>query len=264
MPKPVAPPKKKMTWRMWARLVVWSGIAAGLAWGGVEVDSFLQRDPRFHFPCGANEPACANLEIRGAVYASRARILNVFAPDFGVSVFKMPLPERRRRLLAVDWVSTASISRVWPDRIVVTVTERRPVAFAKLPIGGTVHYRFSLVDADGVLLSIPPRVRFRLTVLSGVAEEQTEADRRVRVKAMQHLLDDLGPEARNISEINAADTLDMRVITEIDGHGVELWMGDQHYRSRYQHFVSNYQEIRKHSEQAGIFDLRLDDRILAR
>src|SRR5580658_6271763 len=249
MPKPVAPPKKKMTWRMWARLVVWSGIAAGLAWGGVEVDSFLQRDPRFHFPCGSNEPACANLEIRGAVYASRARIQNVFAPDFGASVFRMPLDERRRRLLAVDWVNTASISRVWPDRIVVTVTERRPVAFAKLPIAGTIHYRFSLVDVDGVLLSIPPRVRFRLPVLSGVTEEQTEADRRVRVKAMQHLLDNLGPQAKDISEINAASALEMRVITEIDGRAVELWIGDRHYRSRYRHFVGNYEEIRKHSEQ---------------
>jgi hypothetical protein len=86
----------------------------------------------------------------------------------------------------------------------------------------------------------------------------------VRVQVMQHLLDDLGPQAKDISEINAADTLDMRVITEIDGHAVELWIGDQHYRSRYQHFVSNYEEIRKHSEQASIFDLRLDDRILAR
>ena len=34
---------------------------------------------------------------------------------------------------------------------------------------------------------------------------------------MQHLLDDLGPQAKDISEINAADPLDMRVITEIDG-----------------------------------------------
>jgi cell division septal protein FtsQ len=255
MPKPVAPPKKRITWRLWVRLFAWSCIAAGLAWGSVEVDSFLQRDPRFRL---------VNMDIRGAVYSNRARIQNVFAQDFGVSVFKMPLDERRRRLLAVDWVRTASLSRVWPDRIVVVVTERLPVAFAKLPIAGTIHYRFALIDVDGVLLTIPPRVRFRLPVLSGVSEEQSEADRRVRVEAMQHLLDDLGPQAKDISEINAADTLDMRVITQIDGHAVELWIGDQHYRSRYQHFVSNYEEIRKHSDQAGIFDLRLDDRILAR
>ncbi len=264
MPKAPAPPKQKLNWRMGLRVIAWTAIAGGVAWGGREVNSFLVRDPRFQLTCADNEPSCANLEIHGATYASRARILNVFAPDFGGSVFKMPLPERRRRLLAVDWVSSASISRMWPNKIVVSITERQPVAFAKLPIAGTTRYRFSLIDADGVLLALPPRVRFRLPVLSGVMEEQTEADRRVRVRAMQHLLDDLGPDAQKISEINAASTLDMRVITEIDRHAVELWIGDQRYRSRYQHFISNYEEIRKHSEQASVFDLRLDDRILAK
>jgi cell division protein FtsQ len=264
MPKPHAPPQPKMNWRLCIRLIAWAGIVAGVAWGGKEVNLFLLRDPRFQFACSDKEPACANLEIRGAVYASRARILNVFAADFGASVFSMPLAERRRRLLAVDWVSSASISRIWPRGIGVTVTERSPVAFAKLPIAGTARYRFSLIDGDGVLLSIPPRVRFRLPVLSGVMEEQTEADRRVRVKAMQHLLDDLGPQAKDISEINTAGTLDMRVIAEIDGRAVELWIGDQHYRSRYRHFVSSYEEIRRHSDQASVFDLRLDDRILAK
>jgi len=264
MPKPLAPPKPKLNWRLCVRVVAWTGIIAGLAWGGREVNSFLQRDARFQFACGDKEPACANLEIRGAVYANRARIQNVFAPDFGASVFSIPLAERRRRLLAVDWVNAASISRIWPRGIVVTVTERTPVAFAKLPIAGTARYRFSLIDGDGVLLAIPPRVRFRLPVLSGLMEEQTEGDRRVRVKAMQHLLDDLGPQAKDISEINAASTLDMRVITEIDGHAVELWIGDQHYRSRYRRFVGSYEEIRRHSDQATVFDLRLDDRILAK
>ncbi|HEX4277131.1 MAG TPA: FtsQ-type POTRA domain-containing protein [Bryobacteraceae bacterium] len=264
MPKPVAPPKAKLNWRMGLRVVTWSAVAAGVAWGGVQVNSFLLRDPRFQLACADTDRACASLEIRGAVYASKSRIQNVFVTDFGASVFRIPLPERRRRLLAVDWVNTASISRVWPDRIVVTVTERQPVAFAKLPIAGTARYRFSLIDADGVLLSLPPRVRFRLPVLSGVMEEQTETDRRLRVKAMQHLLDDLGPQAKEISEVNAASTADMRVITTIDRHAVELWIGDQRYRTRYQHFVNNYEEIRKHFEQASVFDLRLDDRILAR
>ena len=265
MPKPLAPPpKSKLNWQLGVRLVAWAILVAGLAWGGREVNSFLLRDPHFQFACAENEPACANLEIRGAVYSSRARITNVFAPDFGASVFSMPLSERRRRLLAVDWVSTASISRVWPHGIAVTVTERTPVAFAKLPIASTSRYRFSLIDSDGVLLSIPPRVRFHLPVLSGVTEEQTEADRRVRVKPMQHLLEDLGSQAKDISEINAASTLEMRLIAEIDGRAVELWIGDQHYRARYQHFVNNYEEIRKHSDQASVFDLRLDDRILAK
>ena len=264
MPRPPAPPKPKMNWRLGVRVLAWTGILAGAAWGAKQVNSFLITDPRFELTCPERQPSCANLEIRGAVYTSRARIQNVFASDFGSSVYKIPLAERRRRLLAVDWVSTATLSRIWPNKLVVTITERHPVAFAKLPIGLTGRYRFELIDAQGVLLSIPSRVRFHLPVLSGVNEDQTENDRRMRVEAMEHLLDDLGPDAKDVSEVNAASTIDMRVVTEIDRHAVELWIGDQHYRARYKHFVDNYEEIRRHNEQASVFDLRLDDRILAR
>ena len=101
-------------------------------------------------------------------------------------------------------------------------------------------------------------------MLSGVTEEQTDEERRLRVEAMEHLLSDLGPQAKDISEINAASTQDVRVIADVDGQGVELLLGDQHYRSRYLHFLSHYEEIRRHSEQASVFDLRMDDRISAR
>jgi cell division protein FtsQ len=264
MPKPIAPPRQMWSWPLVLRIASGALILASAALGAKEVNDFLLRDPRFGLPCTASRPSCANLEIRGAVYANPARIVSVFSPDFGVSVFHLPLAERRRRLLAVDWVNTASISRVWPNRLVVSVTERHPVAFAKLPLVETGHYRMSLIDADGVLLSIPPRVRFRLPVLSGITEDQTDADRRARVEAMHHFLEDLGPQASDISEINAANPQDLRVIANLDKQAVELWIGDQHYRTRYLNFLSYYEEIRKHSGQASVFDLRLDDRILAK
>jgi hypothetical protein len=115
-----------------------------------------------------------------------------------------------------------------------------------------------------VLLSLPPRVRFRLPIISGITEDQPEMERRRRIQAVEHLLEDLGPQAAEISEVNTMSTEDMRVITAIDGHAVELWIGDQHYRSRYQHFLSNYAEIKKHTPDSSVFDLRMDDRISAR
>jgi cell division protein FtsQ len=243
---------------------MWLSVFAGLAWGANEAHSFLLRDPRFELRCDPAERTCASLEIRGAVYASRYRIAQVFAPDFGYSVFHIPLAERRRHLLAIDWVRSASVTRVWPDQIVVTVTERRPVAFAKLPIAGSGRYWLGLVDDEGVLLSVPPRARFHLPMLSGISEQQTDAERRARVRTMQSLLADLGPDARGISEINVGALDNVRVISDLAGRAIELWIGDHAYRSRYMNFVNHYGEIRSHSEQARVFDLRMDDRILAR
>jgi cell division protein FtsQ len=237
------------------RLAVWGCIFAGAALGAKQAHSFLMTDPRFEF---------RNLEIRGATYTSKERIEAVFTPDAHHSVFHMPLAERRRHLLAIDWVHTAIIERVWPNRIVVTVTERTPVAFAKLPIAGSIRHWLALIDDEGILLSIPPKVRFRLPVLSGVSEEQSDDERRLRVASLQRLLADLGPQAKDLSEINAASAQDLRVIADVDGKGLELWLGDQHFRSRYQNFLSHYNEIKTHSENARIYDLRMDDRISTR
>src|SRR5579863_8288919 len=143
MPRPPAPPKPKFNWRQAVRLSMWVVLLGIFAWSVKSVNAFLVHDPRFDL-----QPS---LEIHGAVYANRARIRNVFAQDIGASIFQIPLAERRRRLLAVDWVNSAAISRVWPSHMVVNVTERTPVAFAKLPIGGSVRYRFALIDRDGVL-----------------------------------------------------------------------------------------------------------------
>jgi cell division septal protein FtsQ len=262
MPKPPEP-KRPFNWRLMGRVLLWGGICGGVAMGSVEVHAFMLHDPRFALKCGTRPGVCENLEIHGAVHSNMARIRAVFARDAGKSVFDIPLDERRRHLLAVDWVREASVMRVWPDRIVITVEERVPVAFASLPIGGSARHWLALIDDRGVLLTLPPRTRFPLPVLSGITEDQTEAERQTRVEAMQHLLADLGPQAKDISEINAGVIDDMRVVTTIEGHAVELWLGDQHYRSRYVNFVNHYREMRQDSH-AAIFDLRLDDRILVR
>jgi cell division septal protein FtsQ len=264
MPKPALPSKPRANWRLWLRVVAWSGLFVGVAWGGKEVHSFLLRDSRFELACEAANRECASLEIHGVTYANRVRVASVFEPDFGKSIFESPLAERRRHLLAIDWVHTAAVTRVWPDRIVVTIGERTPVAFAKLPMPNSARNWMALVDQEGILLTLPSRARFHLPVLSGLTDTQSDQQRMMRVKAMMHLLEDLGPQAKEISEVNAANPQEMRVIADVDGQGVELLLGDQHYRTRYMNFVSHYPDIRIHSEHASIFDLRLDDRILAR
>jgi len=271
MPKPPEPKASKFNWALAGRVILWTGICGGLAFGSIAVESFLSNDPRFVLRCdpraaGGSQSlaaSCPGIEIHGAVHSNMARVLGVFAQDVGKSVFEIPLAERRRHLLAVDWVREASVMRVWPDRISITLEERVPVAFASLPIGGSARHWLALIDEQGVLLTLPSRTRFPLPVLSGITEDQSEPERQKRVDAMQHLLADLGPQAKEISEINAAAVEDIRVVTAIDGHAVELWLGDQHFRSRYLNFMNHYRELRRDSD-AAVFDLRLDDRILVR
>src|ERR1700733_3573327 len=103
------------------------------------LEQFLIRDPRFALAGVDADPAA--LEIAGAAHASRAQIERVFAIDLGRSVYLLPLSDRRETLRAVDWVKDASIARLWPNRVVVSVHERKPVAFVTLGPA-----RFGLID----------------------------------------------------------------------------------------------------------------------
>lgn len=253
MPK-VVKPKQRFSWRIALIAAMWTALAASAAMAAKTVQNFVLTDSRFVLA-----PPSRALSFEGVHYTSRARLAQMFAPDFGFSAFRVPMAERRRRLLAIDWVEAATISRIWPNRLIVRVKERIPAAFASMENG-----RFLLIDSSGVFLTPPPKVRFDLPVLSGLTEDQPEPARAERVRAMSALLEELGPQAKNISEINAASLTDLRITTELEHRGVELWMGDRNYSSRFQNFMNHYPEIRKNSPQAAVFDLRLDDRITSK
>src|SRR5262249_32251672 len=88
--------------------------------GGQGGGRFVITDPQFTLSRDHRNA----LTFEGLRYASRAKVLRVFSTDFGRSIFLSPLAARRRELLAIDWVEDASVSRIWPDRLVARIRER--------------------------------------------------------------------------------------------------------------------------------------------
>lgn len=237
-------------WRLWASLCLWTLVLASALMGARSVRRFMITDPKFTLRPG--------ISMEGLVWTSRTAVLRAFTPDFGRSVFTVPLPERRRRLLAIDWVADASVSRLWPNRLLVRIRERRPVAFVSIP-----GSRVFLIDEEGVLLDQPPRSRFAFPILNGITQDQAEIERRPRVRAMLRLMNDLGPQGKDVSEIDASSPENLKIVAQVEGRAVKLIMGDRNFGRRFENFVNHYAEIRKHSGGATAFDLRLDDRITA-
>ncbi len=247
------------------RFVLWAFILcfalSGVIWGAEQFEQFLIRDPRFILPppadYGRESP---NLAVEGVAFANRAQIVRVFANDLGRSVYLLPLAERRRALLRVSWVKDATIVRLWPNRVLVRISERTPAAFVGLETECIT--RWSLIDSDGVILE-PPRAphRFDLPMLRGVSAGEKTAMRGVRVRRMQSLLTELGPLAANISEIDVSDLDDLKIIEKMQDQGIKLMLGDRNFRDRLQHFLDHYPDIHKRLPDARVLDLRLDDRI---
>jgi len=236
--------------------------AAILAWQKVE--SFLVEDPRFALGAPAGAEMAPAVHVSGIVHASRARVMRVFAGDTGRSLYLLPVAERRRKLLAVDWVKDATVMRLWPNRVEVWIQERRPVAFAQLPPARPgAASRTALIDADGVLLELPPRSNYDLPVLTGLRRRQSEASRAARVRGAMRMMSDIGPLGRQISEVDVSDPDNLKATMAVEGRVVVLWLGRENFRTRLRNFLAHYPEIHRRAPQAAAFDLRIDDRITA-
>jgi cell division protein FtsQ len=253
--------KKSGGWAPWgSRRNLWLGLTLALllfvstSMAALKIRQYVIHDPEFIL----SRERTDSLTIEGLRYTSRAKVRRVFSLDFDHSIFSIPLDERRRRLMGIDWVEDASISRIWPDRLLVRLRERAPVAYVSFKSGVV------LIDAYGALLDPPPASHFAFPLLSGVREAETEDQRRERVRALLRLEQEMGYLFKDISEVDVSDVDDIRVVTQVDRRAVQLLLGDANYASRYRNFTNHYPEIHRHSPEVKTFDLRLDDRITAR
>jgi cell division protein FtsQ len=250
-----APQNEVSTWR-----IVWivgaiTIVLGAILFGWSRLEQFLMRDPRFALNGAEGSADTQTLEVSGAAHASERQIEAVFAEDSGRSVYMMPLSDRRATLRTVGWVKDASIARLWPNRVMVKIDERTPVAFVELS-----STKFGLIDQDGVILP-PATDRFTIPVLKGVKSGDPLADRKDRVHRMERLLRDLGDAAPKISEVDVTDPDNLKVTQPFDGRVVTLLLGDQHWGVRYQNFLRNYPEIKRRLPDAAKLDMRLEDRI---
>jgi cell division protein FtsQ len=227
--------------------------------GLYRVERYVVQEPRFRLVAPEVGEESSTLEIAGLRYASRAQVLRVFEPDFGRSVYLIPLKQRRAQLRSVDWVRDASIRRIWPNRVLVRIEERNPAAFIELPVDR--FSRVALIDADGQILHQPAHSEFKLPVIAGVRPAEVEAARREKVRRLQRLMDDAADLGSRVSEADVSDRNNLVVTAKMDDRAVLLHLGDGNYGARLRSFVKHYPDIQKRMPDARRFDLRLDDRI---
>jgi cell division protein FtsQ len=227
------------------------------------VEQFLISDARFTLP-GPPDPGIpsAYFRIENALHASERQITAVFMRDFGRSIYLCPIAERRRKLLAIDWVKDATVSRLWPNALVVSIKERTPIAFVQTVVAdGTMV--FGLLDEEGVLLDPQTTSKLPLPVLAGIPSSDSEAGRRERVKRFLRLQSELGSHMQKISEIDVSDLDNLKVVITFDNRAMILMLGNQKFKERLEMFLDNVDEIRQRMPGATILDVRLKGRITA-
>jgi cell division protein FtsQ len=229
-------------------------------YGWHRTEQFLIRDARFAVALPDYGLQSPSLQISGVQYASNTQVLRIFAPDYGRSLYLLPLRQRREQLRALDWVKDASIARLWPDRVVVQILEREPVAFLDIP-SSTKLQRIGMIDADGVVLQQPAHARFNLPVARGIRPDAPITDRRNQVRRLMALMKELGPLGERVSEIDVTDLDNLKVMARADRRAVILLLGDHNFAKRFENFITHYAKIQERLANANMLDMRLEDRI---
>ena len=253
----------------WIRFTFW--MVAGLlmmvgtlfAWHRTE--QFLIKDARFKLAAADDYAGQSpNLVVEGTHYASTSQIRHIFAEDFGRSLYLVPIQDRRKQLLEIDWVEGATVSKIWPDTVKVRVQERTPVAFVHLrPNARDGRSGFALIDKDGYILRPRVAAKFTLPVITGIRESEALDDRRARVHRVLGMLREIGSLGDQISEVNVADPNNLVIAEHVDDRVVNLMLGEENYSERLQNFLANYSEIREKRPDAKTLDLRVDGVITA-
>lgn len=219
-------------------------------------ERFLMRDSRFFLERAAEygDPP-PNLKLDGVHYTNRDEILRVFEEDLGRSVYLLPLDKRRTALMGLPWVKNATVARLWPNQVSVRIEERKPVAYVKEP--GLAET--TLIDPSGALMAAPAGASFDLPVVVGVGPDVEEKAREYRMRRVKRLLDEFGPEVRNLAEIDATDTDNLKVMRAIQGRAITLLLGNRNFAAPYAGFMANAENLLGRFPRAISFDLRIPE-----
>jgi cell division protein FtsQ len=124
-------------------------VIGGLGWGAWTVNAALQEDPRRVPALAKTVPMRApELQTTRDGVLDQAWLARTLELPRGVSLMEIDLERLRSRLLLDQQVLTADLTRIFPDRLRVRITERAPIARVRIDEKGTESDL--LVARDGV------------------------------------------------------------------------------------------------------------------
>jgi cell division protein FtsQ len=245
-----------------------AGVAAAVivAFGGLSAWAYNYGMSSWRFRIQSSDA----VEISGVKNASRAHVMEVAGADIGRNVFFVPLDERKKQLELIPWVQEATVMRLLPNRIAVTIQERTPVAFAQ------IGSRISLIDANGVVMGLPAnrQTKFSFPVIRGITDTEPLSSRAAAMKIYNRLVSELSPAdgdeesskgtnyVKQLSEVDLSDPENVKVTANDPGGTMVVHLGAQGFLPRYKLYVSHIAEWRQQFQNIQSVDLRYEGQVV--
>jgi cell division protein FtsQ len=251
----VRPPRRRHSW---ARVI---GIVRGaVALGVFATAVYLLEQQVAH----ADALHVDHIAVRGNARLSTGEVLVLLEGLRGQHLLAVNLEGWQRRLMSSPWVAHASLRRVLPSRVEVTIHERRPMAIGRL--GADLY----LIDADGHVIDEygPNYAQFDLPIVDGLRaapEQDGAAVDDERADLVNRLLASVGRRPallRKLSQIDVSNVRDAVVLLEEDTTLVHL--GDDQFLERLQSYADLSGALHERVTNMEYADLRFDNHVYVR
>ncbi len=199
--------------------------------------------------------------IRGNVRLSAGEVEGLLDGIRGENIFQVDFERYRRRVMDSPWVAGVTLSRVLPSTIAVGVTERSPMAIARL---GQQLY---LVDDSGVIIDEygPAYHDLDLPIVDGLLSPAA-ANGPLTDAARVHLTDlflaSIGTRADLRGRLSQVDVSNARdAVVMFDGDPAWLHLGDEQFTERLNTYLELVPTLRERFRDIDYVDLRFDERV---
>jgi cell division protein FtsQ len=219
--------------------------------------SVLLHDERFFIP------SASSIEFVGDEHVTRAQLLSVFGEDIERNIFSVDLAQRRAELERLPWVAHATVMRLLPNRMRVSIVERTPVAFVRQ------GSHIGLVDAGGVLLDMPEakgNADYSFPVVSGIVAGDPLSTRAARMKIFERFTADLDGSGQKISEglseVDLSNPEDVKALIPDHSNDILVHFGDTDFLDRYRKFEEHLPEWRTSYPKLSSVDMRYERQVV--
>ena len=260
--KPVEIRRKKFSGRGWPfyrRLLVLSAggvVGATAAYYGMQ---FLLYSPSMLLL----KPD--QIEVNGNRIVGREAVLQQFVHDRNRSVLQVPLEARRSQLEQIPWVESASVQRILPNRLLIELTERTPIAFAR---SGN---ELALIDAHGVILDRPRGEELHFPIVTGVSEDLPRDQREKRMQTYAEFMKDVdlvrSGSSDRVSEVDLSIPKDFRVVmtglaNANDSQAVTIHFGSSEFTGKFKMLVDNFSQWQANAGHVQSIDLQYSRQVV--
>jgi len=207
-----------------------------------------------------------NIQLMGNQFVTREEVSSALGLPLragtgpGLKVARLSLEAFRKQVETIAWIRSAALTRIFPNRLLVQVVERTPVAYAN--VGG----RVSLVDSEGVLLDKPESASFDFPVITGLNWNAGSDECRTRISLYQDFMHQIGQEiirsGWTVSEADLTDAEDLKALLVQGRETLQVHFGHEDFPEHFHRFLTILPELHKSNAPIDSVDLRYRNQVV--